>query len=202
MDGEQSESKQTLYNVCTYFQDNSFQKNREIAKKSSLGYAVMIVNLNGIINIGTIIRTSVVMGASKVFMVGKRHWDRRMSVGTHHYIDIDRFNGYLENLDLKQELSNYSPICIEQGGECLDDVNWSPYIRGDNKPPCFIMGAEDVGLSRDFINECRTFPGYRCISIPQHGIARSLNVATAHSIILYHYTAQVRVQIKNKYSID
>jgi len=190
---------QPLHNVYGYLQGNSFEVNKAISRKSAQNYAVMLVNLYGDRNIGTMIRTSTIMGASKVIMVGRRIFDRRTSVGAQHYIEVVRYLGFPD--DLQVILGDYSPICIEQGGESLDDLNWVPYVRGDLKPPCFIFGAEDTGLSREFIEKCRKLDSYRCVSIPQTGILRSMNVSTVHSIVLNDYAKEIRKQTKDRYSL-
>ncbi|MHB1910281.1 MAG: TrmH family RNA methyltransferase [Nitrososphaerales archaeon] len=189
------------YNVYDHLQANPVEVNQRISKQSSLGYAVMMVNLYGDRNVGTIIRTATVMGAEKVFLVGKRFWDRRTAIGTHNYIELNTYGGFPDREDLTAMLAPYSPVCIEQGGENLDDLDWSPYVRGDHPPPCFIFGAEDTGLAREFVDLCKTLPGYRCVSIPQVGIVRSMNVATCCGVILYQYTSTCRRLIKDKYSL-
>lgn len=187
------------HNVYDYLQGNPFEVNKRIAQKSSLGYAVMIVNLYGDRNIGTIIRTAVNMGASKVIMVGRRIFDRRTSVGTHHYVDLERILGFPD--DLREVFKDYTPIIIEQGGEDLDDVSWEPYVRGERKPPCFIFGAEDTGLSAEFIAKCRQVEGCRCVSIPQHGVIRSMNVSCVASIVTNDYTRTYRKMVKDRYGV-
>ena len=183
-------AKDIKYNVQSYLQPFSIEKNKSIAIKRGLGYAVLVVNLIGDKNTGMIIRTSQVMGASKIFIIGRRKYDERTLVGAKHYIDVERIHGIPDPTVL---LKDYSPICVEQGGTSLDDVSWKPYLKNDYKPPCFIMGAEDVGIPRDFIDKCSIMPGYMKISIFQHGILRSLNVATANSILLYEYTKAYRI---------
>lgn len=184
---------ETTFNVQDHFKKNEVEKNKEIALRSSLNYTTMIVNLHGDKNIGTIIRTSSLMGVSKVFVIGRRVFDRRTMVGADRYIDIEKIMGFPD--ELLNIFKTYTPVCVEQGGVSLDEVNWSCL----DSPPCFIMGAEDTGLSREFIKLCETVPGFMKISIPQHGVMRSLNVSTAHSIIVYEYSKFVRKQIAGKY---
>jgi tRNA G18 (ribose-2'-O)-methylase SpoU len=189
------------YNVQSHLQGASKQANRRHAERSALGYAVLVYNLKGDKNTGMIIRTSVIMGASKVFIIGVRKYDERTVVGAKHYIDVEKIRGIPEPREL---LKNYSPIIIEQGGISLDNVNWSPY-SGDalaaHKPPCFIMGSEDEGVPVEFQAACSKMPGFMRLSIFQHGILRSMNVATAHSIVLYEYTKAIRQRVAGVHNL-
>ena len=187
------------YNVHTYLQGFCKEKNRLHAERSSLGYAVLVYNLKGDKNTGMIIRTSVIMGASKVFIVGRRKYDQRTVVGAKHYIDIERITGVDVLPDPRDFLKDYSPICVEQGGMSLDKVDWAPYRdygsgsgRFQQKTPCFIMGSEDCGIPEEFVSRCAQMPGFLRVSIFQHGVLRSMNVATAHSILLYEYARSIR----------
>ena len=190
------------YNVHTHLQGFSKEANRRHAGRSALGYAVLVYNLKGDKNTGMIIRTSVIMGASKVFIIGMRKYDERTVVGAKHYIDVERIAGIPNPSEL---LSDYSPICVEQGGVSLDNVQWRPYISGlslaQEKPPCFIVGSEDCGLPEEFVAQCAKMPGFMRVSIFQHGVLRSMNVATAHSIILYEYTKAIRQRVTAKHNI-
>ena len=183
------------YNVHTYLQGFSIEHNQTHATKSSFGYAVLIYNLKGDKNTGTIIRTSVAMGASKIFIIGDRQYDQRTVVGAKHYIDIERIKGIPDPRDL---LKGFSPICVEQGGVASNKVEWS---RRSSLPPCFIMGSEDIGIPPEFIAKCAEMPGFLRVSIFQYGVIRSLNVATAHSILLHEYMQTFRKRIEGIYGL-
>lgn len=191
------------YNVQSHLQGFTKEENKRHAERSALGYAVLVYNLKGDKNTGMIIRTSVIMGASKVFIIGTRKYDQRTVVGAKHYIDVERINGIP---DPRVLLADYSPIVIEQGGVSLDSVDWRPYRCGGEtataeKPPCFIMGSEDQGVPLDFQRACAQMPGFMRISIFQHGVLRSMNVATAHSIVLYEYTKAIRREVAGRINL-
>jgi tRNA G18 (ribose-2'-O)-methylase SpoU len=190
------------YNVQTHLQGYTKEANKRHSERSALGYAVLVYNLKGDKNTGMIIRTSAIMGASKVFIIGKRQYDARTVVGAKHYIDIVRINGIPDPREL---LADYSPIVIEQGGVSLDTVDWRPFINSNNnnkqKPPCFIMGSEDAGVPLSFQRLCAQMPGFLRISIFQHGVLRSMNVATAHSIVVYEYTKALRTAVADRLTL-
>ena len=193
-----SEQRQ-ICNVSTHLQHRSPENNRDLAIKSSLGYGVCMFNLKGDTNVGTIIRTSLIMSAQEVILIERPNFDRRFSVGAQNYIPIRKIKQVPDTMDFITDM--YSPICIEQGGEDLSDINWTPYITGVEKPPCFILGSEDKGIPNDFIEKCRSVPGFKKISIFQPGILRSLNVSNACSIVLYAYTSAVVKNQKSKLTI-
>lgn len=184
------------YNVYDHLQKNTPEHNKNLSKKSSLNFAVCLINIKGDKNTGMMIRTSAIMGADKVIIMGKRQYDRRTSVGSHHYIDVECHSGIVEPSLL---FENYSPICVEQGGQYIDDIQWKSNRLLIEKPPCFVMGSEDEGIPYWFLEKCKPLDGFKHVSIYQHGIIRSMNVATAHSIVLYEYTKSVRKRISDKY---
>jgi tRNA G18 (ribose-2'-O)-methylase SpoU len=86
-EGEESVIK---YNVIDELQGESIETIREIVKRDALPFAVIIYNCNGNLNIGNIIRTTMVFGGIDVWIVGRRKLDIRSAVGAHHYINLRR----------------------------------------------------------------------------------------------------------------
>lgn len=159
------------------------------ARELQLPFAVAIPNFSSMDpNTGTIIRTACAFGASHVFMFGKRKYDRRTSIGTHHYVDILSY--CQENVEAEFDwsyllqtvrLHNYTPVIIElgEGSLPLDELQVST-----DEPVCLVIGSELFSVPTDI---CKTEQWY---SIPQPGIGRSLNTATAASIAMYHVMQQ------------
>jgi len=132
------------------------------------------------------------MGCSKVYIIGKKSFDKRTTVGAEHYIEIEYItegvrgadhNRTIETFDLLSfcKEKNIHPILVEQGGQNIEEFSFYQYIRGD-KHPCFVFGSESNGLPKHILD--LSIPR---ISIPQLGPMRSLNVSSSASIVIYDY---------------
>lgn len=141
------------------------------------GYAVAAYNIDKGLNIGTMIRTSVLFGADEFFIFGDNKWDKRSTVGAQNYIKITK----LTNKDLFEELNNrgYYPVIFEPNKTNFDP---SEIIHTKNSKPCFIFGSENEGIPAKYLEQTNDI-----YSIPQYGVLRSLNVSVACGIILYSY---------------
>jgi tRNA G18 (ribose-2'-O)-methylase SpoU len=170
------------WNVINPLQKFSLEINRSISKKLCLPICVAGFNLEKNLNISTMMRTAAVMGCSDFLIIGKNRWDARGAVGSQHYIHIEKIpeipQGFLESMGM-------IPILIEQGGSPLQTFNFSEIIKSGKKP-CFIFGSESEGIPREILTR-----GYLTLSISQYGIVRSLNVASATSMVIYEYTKQL-----------
>lgn len=180
--------KTTSFNVVDAYKHLPVEELKQIADANRLPFAVGLANITGDLNTGVIIRTSCVFGAEKVFIFGRRKYDRRSTVGAHHYIDIvaqTTINGPADEFDWNIMLhtirvNGYTPVLIEQNGEPIDSLNVSLH-----SPICLVFGAEDKGIPAEV---CRT---ELCYSIPQPGILRSLNVSTAAGIAIWNVARQL-----------
>lgn len=159
------------------------------AKDLQLPFAIAIPNFSSLDpNTGTIIRTACAFAASHVFLFGKRKYDRRTSIGTHHYIDILSFGQ--ENIDDEFDwsylfqtvrLHNYTPVIIELGERSLPITE---LVLSPQEHICIVIGSEMHSIPADVCESERWY------SIPQPGIGRSLNTATAAGIAMFHVMMQ------------
>ena len=156
-------------------------------------FALCLINILGDLNIGTMVRSAVIFGATKVYIAGRRRFDKRSSVGAHNYIDIEHIDAYDLDTDQvfydkileKLEKDNWETVCCETEGIPIQDFS----AQKRKKYPCFIMGSEGFGIPDQVLERAD-----ECVTIPQFGVMRSLNVASAASIIMYEYT---RLKDKN-----
>ena len=76
----------------------------------------------------------------------------------------------------------YRPVFVEQGGTPLNKVDWWNWILSMQPlRPCLVFGNENRGVQDDLLHDRRG----RIVSIPQHGVIRSFNVASASAIVMY-----------------
>jgi tRNA G18 (ribose-2'-O)-methylase SpoU len=175
-----------LYNVHTPFQHLPTETCRVAASKLALPVGLLLLNLDGNMNIGMSIRTAAVLGCSDVWVVGKRAYDRRSEVGARNYINVHRIKE-IENPNAFFEAIGWQPMLVEQGGAPVEDYKFP--LTPSAKPIVFIMGSESHGIPQSWLTALSAAPR---LSISQYGLVRSLNVSAAASIILYEYTRQWR----------
>lgn len=147
------------------------------AQQPKFGFAIALLNIDGGLNIGSMIRSAVIFGADKVYLIGGRRFDRRSTVGSHNYIEIEHIPISEDDPMLLGKIKDdgYTPVAIEQGGANISEI-------ANLENPCFLFGAESRGLSKNITDRCN------CYEIPQYGVLRSLNVSSAASIVLYEFT--------------
>lgn len=179
------------WNVHDHLQDKTLEELENIQKENTAPFAVCVLNLYGDLNVGIILRTACVFGAERAFIVGKKKYDKRSTVGAHKYLEIHKVGGkrgrdHIDPMALRTAIEGcgYDPVFIEQGGTPLHHVHWGTLTE---RKPCLIFGNESNGIDPELIRE-----EDRVISIPQFGVLRSLNVATAASIVIHDVTMSFR----------
>ncbi len=138
-------------------------------------YAVMMENWVGDFNLSSLIRSANAFNAQSVYYLGRKHYDRRGTVGTHNYTDVINLKTRDELLKLKEK---YELVAVENtvpAAVTLADAKF-------DRPPLFILGEEGIGITEETLSICDKF-----VFIPMHGSVRSLNAAVAGSIIMNHY---------------
>lgn len=184
-------------NVLDHFKSKDHDYLLRIQKMESFEIYALLLNLCGDWNIGSMIRTSALSGIKKVFVYGRRRYDRRSSVGAEKYIDVEIINGFVNETieydinSLKSFLdkNRFIPIYAEHGGEFLGSFSWKEKLNkiySLNFYPLIIMGNESRGIPEYVMNFFDNYSslGFR-VSIPQRGVMRSFNVGHAYSIILW-----------------
>jgi len=141
----------------------------------------IFVNLQGEYNKASAIRSHNAFLGKEVYIVGRRRYDVRGAVGTNHYETIYHADDLREVVD-KLHGEGYTIFAVDNiekyNPENIFDVQFP--IKS-----AFLYGEEGDGLSKRSIQMCD-----RMIYIQQYGSVRSLNVASAASIIMYEYTKQ------------
>lgn len=176
-------------NVHDHLKDLTVPELRAICDADRLPWMSCVLNVTGELNVGTIVRNSLLTGARRVLILGRRKYDKRGTVGSEHYVDVDRITAVESNgVDINPKIfwdhmDHYgaAPIFIEQGGTDLPNVFWNEWIleMGD-RIPCLVFGNENRGVPENILQDAD-----RIVSIPQKGVIRSYNVASAAAIVMY-----------------
>lgn len=174
------------YNVHTALQDKPKEQLHKIARKLALPVHLMLLNLDGNMNIAMSIRTAAVMGCSDVWVVGTRRYDARPEVGSKNYINVHKVRTIGDDPVKFFEDIGVQPFLIEQGGTPIEDMSFKRYL---GKPVCFIVGSESHGIPPEFTEKLSKAPR---LTISQYGLVRSFNVSMASQTVIYEYFRQWR----------
>jgi tRNA G18 (ribose-2'-O)-methylase SpoU len=143
-----------------------------------------MTHIAGDFNLGNVVRSSNFFGFREVFYVGgSKQYDRRSTVGTHHYIPLHFIKTEEEFLSVIY--GKYSLIAIENNIPKYSSKTVSIYDNpfSDLKlPPLFLVGEEQLGLSEYTLDNAE-----RIVTIPARGSVRSLNVGSCASIVMAMY---------------
>lgn len=179
-------------NVRNEFKHVSTEDLRALCMTDRFPFAVMTLNVLGDMNVSTVIRSAHLMGAERVVVFGRRKLDNRGLVGTGNYQQVDRVWGVDEDLTLQAEpfvnyceTHAYTPVFVEQGGDCVFDVNWRHIhleLMSNHKKIMLVLGTEREGIP-DHIMQAGFALGGSVVSIPQRGVIRSHNLSMAFAIV-------------------
>ena len=171
-------------NVIDRYKNWSTESIKRDLQRTSNPFAVCMEHWQGDFNISTLIRNANAFNAEKVFYLGKKRFDRRGTVGSHHYVDLVFLDGSVSKLvDLKKQ---YTFVAIDNNVPNtykLGNFNWAEL----KKPPLLIFGEEGVGLTKETLK----LADYT-VEIPQFGSVRSLNVGTSSGIVMYALVESLR----------
>ena len=166
-------------NVVDKYKDWTTDAIRRDLQKTANPFSVCMEHWQGDFNISTLIRNSNAFNARRVYYLGKKRFDRRGAVGTHHYVDINYLgNNYERLVELKKE---YTVVAVDNNvpnTHKLGEFDWLSL----EKPPLMLFGEEGLGLT----SEALKIADY-CIEISQYGSVRSLNVGTSSGILMYDF---------------
>lgn len=148
---------------------------------NSIPASVGMINIGGDFNLSTMIRNANFFGFSSVHYVGKKKWDKRGSVGTHHYTPVYH---HKDEQSFISQCSARTIIAVENNiPEYADKtINLFDYKFHNISDPIFLFGEENKGLSHTILDRADII-----LSIPAYGSVRSLNVGTASGIIMAEY---------------
>jgi tRNA G18 (ribose-2'-O)-methylase SpoU len=178
------------FNVHDHYKDLSVEDLKLISNATRLPYAVCLLNLEYDLNIGNCIRTAHIFGAERVFIFGRRRYDLRSTVGANHYTNIVKYdfdeltNDEVICTQFENMVSEYSlyPLLIDKTINSRDISDSHVYTKPYAKTPCLVFGNENSGIPTCLTDK------YLCFHIPQRGVIRSLNVASAAAVAMYEFS--------------
>ena len=172
-------------NVLDHLKTKTVPEIKEYYINNTIPAASAMMHVTGDFNLSTLIRNSNFFGYEKVFYVGgKKHYDRRGTVGTHNYIDITFIKTEEEFVKTIKD-QGYTLISIENNVnyECTDLFQFMDNVNVKDIKPIFIFGEEQKGLSDYILDNSK-----HILTISGKGTVRSLNVGTASGIVLGYYS--------------
>lgn len=147
------------------------------------------MNLTSDFNKASIVRASNAHAGGDIILVGKKGFDRRGTVGTHHYERIRHDTDIFHTIDVLKR-NGYTVFAVDNTPEFnplpVDDVNLPDRSA-------FIYGEERAGLSNDVVAACD-----HAIYIEQEGAVRSMNVAQAAATVMYEYKRQKKIRDRSR----
>jgi tRNA G18 (ribose-2'-O)-methylase SpoU len=169
-------------NIHDRYKESSTEDIKKDLQSRAFPAAVLMSQLSGDFNIGSVIRSANFHNLSKVFYYGKRRYDKRGAAGVYNYTDVI----YLESFDQVEELkSQYNFVALENNINrkiiSIKDYQWIPNSL-------IIIGEENSGIEDNLLELCNDF-----IEIPSFGSVRSLNAASAATCAMYDYTSKIKI---------
>lgn len=172
-------------NVLDHLKSRTVDEIKSYCKNSAIDAGVAMMHVNGDFNLSTLVRNANFFNFKEaIYVGGSKQWDRRGSVGTHHYTDVKHFKTE-DDFITYCKLYNYTIVAVENNipmysfktVELFSDTSFNDIIK-----PMFIFGEEKCGISEYMLEKSD-----RIITIPAYGSVRSLNVGTTSGIIMSHY---------------
>jgi len=172
-------------NVLDHLKSSTVDDIKSYCKSTSIEAGVAMMHVNGDFNLSTLVRNANFFGFKEAFYVGGiKQWDRRGTVGTHHYTDLKHIKTEVEFVSSLKD-NGYTLLAVENNIPKYSDKTvsiFNPWVFCGVDKPMFVFGEEKSGLSDYILDNAETV-----ITIPDFGSVRSLNVGTTSGIIMSFY---------------
>ena len=170
-------------NVQDHLKGKTTSEIRELLQPDRTPMVSVCMNLTSDFNKSSVIRAHNAFLGSQVIIVGKRRFDRRGAVGTHHYEDVRHTTNFNDVYTYLKD-REYTLIAVDNT-PCFDPQ--TVYDAEIPRKAAFIYGEEQKGLSMEIVSKCD-----KVLYIPQYGSVRSINVAQAAAVMMSEYTRRHR----------
>lgn len=169
-------------NLIDYFKHSSEAEIRADLDSRRTPLVNICMNLTNDFNKAAVVRANNAFLGRKVYMVGRRKYDIRGTVGTRHY----------EHVEHSEELAPVIESLIAEGYTvcAVDNIeSYGPVNLFDVELPekvAFVYGEEGLGLSAESIALCNG----PMIAVQMYGSVRSLNVGQCAAVLMAEYSRQ------------
>lgn len=170
-------------NVVDVYKSWTLAEIRADLDKKRKPFVNIFMNLTNDFNKASGIRANNAFLGSHVYLVGKRHYNRVGSVGTHRYEHVSTADTLAEVIDLLHA-DGYTVYAVDNLPEYDPKNVWDVEFP---EKTAFVYGEEQRGLQVEDIELCDDM-----VYAAQVGSVRSLNVAQAAAVFMAEYSRQHR----------
>lgn len=173
-------------NVLDHLKTQTVEQIKDYCSTTCIDAGVAMLHVNGDYNLSTLVRNANFFGFAQVMYVGgSKNWDRRGSVGTHHYTNLMHIKTEEQLMEYIDD-NGYELIAVENNipeySHKTDDLFAPDVFYGLGNKPLFVFGEEQCGLSKYILDNCK-----KIVTIEAYGSVRSLNVGTTSGIVMAFY---------------
>ena len=189
------------FNVHDDLKELTVPELQDLATKDRLHFAVCLLNIEYDLNIGNCIRTAHITGAEKIFIIGNEKIDSRGTVGAHNYTTVikrkinpneDLISVFWKTMHEEND-EIYIPIFLEKNDTSVpisyEAFNNISFLYKLGFKFCLVLGNEQGGIPKKLMENSLI------LHIPQRGVIRSLNVASACAIACH----EIRNYLENRF---
>ena len=151
----------------------------DLAKKRTQ-LEVAVENVEHDFNVGTIVRTANNFNVQRVYIVGRRKYNRRGAMCTEKYLEV-KFWGSVEEFVNDQRARGREIVAIENNIKRSKPLLNKKFIQKTT----LVFGSEGNGLSEEMLTKVDDIR-----EIESLGSTRSINVGVAAGIAMYEWVRQ------------
>lgn len=139
---------------------------------------IAIENLDHDFNIGTVVRNANAFNVKRVYIIGRKQWNKRGAMVTNRYLEVvhcPTVDNFLNQIE-----ADYQLIAVDNqpGALNLSSVSLP-------RQSILIFGGESNGISEQLAQKAQMM-----VQIEQLGSTRSVNVGVASGIAMYQWLIQ------------